>query len=155
MVKQHHVVLNDAEQFRFRLPQPGSIPSRVAYVPLPSIPNSSLFQNVNLIDRFVPMSDMPRTRANSSTTAQPDASSSAASPLPRPSMCAETMYISPGVAVPDLGGVNVFKRPAGGLEPKPLDVGIPEAPQLFLNPVEGIAVALVFPASDPRTVQVL
>ena len=30
----------------------------------------------------------------------------------------------------DLGGVNVFKRPAGGLEPKPLDVGISEAPAI-------------------------
>jgi len=42
----------------------------------------------------------------------------------------------------DLGGVDIFKGTADRHEPMPLDVGVPEAPQLFLNPVDSIAVAL-------------
>ena len=71
-----------------------------AYVPLPSMPNSSLFQKMNLTERFVRTSGIAKTRASSRIIAHPDASSSAASPPPRPSMCAETMYISPGVVAP-------------------------------------------------------
>ena len=65
---------------------------------LNGVPRGMTAEVVNY--RFVRTSAIPKTRASSSTTAQPDASSSAASPPPRPSMCAETMYISPGRVVP-------------------------------------------------------
>jgi len=43
---------------------------------------------------------------------------------------------------PDLCGVEVFQRPAVRHEAMPLHVGVAEAPQLFLKPVDSISVAL-------------
>ena len=47
-----------------------------------------------------------------------------------------------GQGCPDLCGVDVFKGPARRHETMPLDVGVPEAPQLFFKPVDRIAIAL-------------
>jgi hypothetical protein len=58
---------------------------------LPFSPVSSLFQKMKRTEMFV--CTEANTRAPSSTSEQPDASSLAAPPLPMPSMCADTMYI--------------------------------------------------------------
>jgi hypothetical protein len=41
----------------------------------------------------------------------------------------------------DLGRVDILERAAAGHEPLPLDIGVPEAAQLFLQPIDGIAIA--------------
>ena len=55
-----------------------------------------------------------KTRASSITSAVPEPSSSAASPKPRPSMWAPTMYISSGCVVPTLVQYTSSRGPGTG-----------------------------------------
>jgi len=59
-----------------------------------------LFQSTNRRLTSVVTSGTLKIRASSITSAVPEPSSFAASPQPMPSMCAATMYISPGRDVP-------------------------------------------------------
>ncbi len=70
------------------------------YARAPFSPVSSLFHSANRMERCDSTSDAARTRAISITNAVPEPSSFAASPPPRPSMCAPMMYISSGREAP-------------------------------------------------------
>jgi len=59
------------------------------------------------------------------------------------------------MVAPGFVAVNVFKWTAGRYEPMPLDVGVPEAAQLLLQPIDCIAVTLRSLGSIPELRQSL
>ena len=117
VVEHHHVVLDHAQPFRFRILArarrvflalqlrallhvgPRAVEPGLLVVPQHEA-DGALGLHVGLLN----------TRASSITSAVPEPSSLAASPQPMPSMCAPMMYISSGWVVPDLRAVHLFAR---------------------------------------------